>query len=108
MTMYKIDVTVPEDSADELREAIGRAGGGKVVDYSFCSYLVKGIGRFKAEQDADPAVGKVGELTLVVEENIQTTSDETHIGAVIKAIKDTHPYEEPVINVVKLEDLSEF
>ena len=41
-----IVITVPETHADVVREAMGRAGAGKVGDYSYCSYSVKGIGRF--------------------------------------------------------------
>lgn len=49
----KIIVTVPETHADILREAISNAGGGKIGNYSNCSFSSKGIGRFK------PEVGKV-------------------------------------------------
>jgi hypothetical protein len=38
--------TVPETHAGAVREAMGRAGAGKVGNYSYCSYSVKGIGRF--------------------------------------------------------------
>ena len=34
----KIAVNVPESHADALREAIGKAGAGKIGNYSFCSF----------------------------------------------------------------------
>ena len=37
-TKYKLVVFVPLDSADKVRESIGNAGGGKIGNYSFCSF----------------------------------------------------------------------
>lgn len=34
MSSYKVVVTVPENEADKLREAIGNAGGGKLGNYT--------------------------------------------------------------------------
>lgn len=57
MSNYKVVVTVPENEADKLREAIGSAGGGKVGNYTHCSFSVKGTGRFLPVDGAKPAVG---------------------------------------------------
>jgi hypothetical protein len=40
-----IVVNVPEDEADALRKAIGDAGGGKLGNYSYCSFSIRGKGR---------------------------------------------------------------
>lgn len=67
-----IVITVPETHTDAVREAIGRAGAGKVGDYSYCSYSVKGIGRFMPNKGATPYLGKEGILEEVVEGRIET------------------------------------
>ena len=61
----KIVVFVPETHTDAVRDAMGKAGAGKIGNYSFCSFSSKGIGRFKPEQGADPHIGKVGKLEEV-------------------------------------------
>src|SRR5690349_15713923 len=53
-----IVITVPETHADVVREAMGRAGAGKVGDYSHCSYSVKGIGHFMPNNGSNPYLGQ--------------------------------------------------
>lgn len=102
---YKLFVTVPETHADIVREAIGKADGGKVGNYSFCSFSVKGIGRFKPEVGANPHIGSVGKIEEVLEERIEVNCDENSLDNVIKAIKAVHPYEEVALDVYKLENI---
>ena len=103
MSSYKLVVYVPLDHADMLRDAIGKAGGGKLGKYSFCSFSTRGIGRFKPEEDANPHIGKVGELEKVEEEKIEVTCHKDVLKSVIAAIKRAHPYEEIAMDVWKLE-----
>lgn len=105
MSNYKVVVTVPENEADELREAIGNAGGGKVGNYTHCSFSVKGTGRFLPVDGANPAIGQVGQLEEVSEERIEITCDSENVKAVVAAIREAHSYEEPVIDVYKLAEL---
>jgi hypothetical protein len=58
----KLAVHVPESHADSVRQAIGEAGGGKIGNYSFCSFSVKGTGRFIAEEGSNPNIGSIGKL----------------------------------------------
>ncbi len=46
----KIVIFVPESHADIVREAMGKAGAGKIGNYSFCSFSSKGVGRFRPER----------------------------------------------------------
>src|SRR3989338_2931761 len=103
MSQHKIVVYVPLDHADKIREAVGNAGGGRLGKYSFCSFSVQGIGRFKPEEGAHPHIGEVGKLEQVEEERIEITCDTTIVGNVLAAIKRTHPYEEIVMDVWPLE-----
>ena len=100
---YKIVVFVPLSHTDQVREAIGSAGGGKIGKYSFCSFSTKGIGRFKPEVGADPTIGKVGHFEQVEEERIEVVCDAQVVGNVLAAIKRVHPYEEVAYDVYPLE-----
>jgi hypothetical protein len=101
----KIVVFVPVVNADEVREAIGKAGGGQLGEYSFCSYAVLGTGRFLPSDNANPHIGQVGKLEQVTEERIEITCDQTLAKKVVKAIKAAHPYEEVALDIYPLLDL---
>ncbi|HEX7633230.1 MAG TPA: hypothetical protein VF401_02815 [Candidatus Saccharimonadales bacterium] len=105
MSNYKVVVTVPENEADKLRQAIGDAGGGKVGNYTHCSFSVKGTGRFLPTDGAKPAIGQVGQLEEVAEERIEITCDSESVKAVIAAIREAHSYEEPAIDLYELTEL---
>jgi hypothetical protein len=100
---YKIVVYVPEDHADKLREAMGNAGAGKIGNYSHCTFTIKGTGRFKPEEGANPTIGEVGKLEEVSEDRIETVCSGEHLQAVLKAIRENHPYEEPATDVYPIE-----
>lgn len=97
MTKYKIVVYVPVSHANKVREAMGKAGAGRIGNYSLASFSTRGIGRFKPEAGARPAIGKVGKLEEVEEEKIEAVCDDTVLESVIAAVKAVHPYEEPAI-----------
>lgn len=100
---YKIVAYVPETHASLLREAMGRAGAGIIGNYSHCTFTVKGTGRFKPTEGANPAVGEVGKLQEVEEERIETVCTGEKLRDVLKAIKEVHPHEEPATDVYPIE-----
>ncbi len=101
--MKKLVVTVPLSHADRVREAIGKAGGGKMGKYSFCSFSIRGTGRFKPDEGAHPYIGHAGSLESVEEERIEVTCDDKAIKAVVSAIRKVHPYEEVALDIYSLE-----
>lgn len=100
---YKIVIYVPEDHADKLREAIGNAGAGKIGNYTHCTFTLKGTGRFKPEEGSNPTIGEIGKLEEVAEDRIETVCSGENLQAVLKAIRDVHPYEEPATDVYPIE-----
>lgn len=102
MSLVKIVVTVPLPQADAVREAMGHAGAGKLGNYEWCSFSVRGHGRFRPIEGAHPAVGSLGTFEMVEEERIEVTCDATLVEAVTTAIRSVHPYEEPAIDLYPL------
>lgn len=98
----KITTTIPPKDADALREALGKAGAGVIGEYSFCSFSILGKGRFKASKNADPHIGKPGEFEVVEEEQVEVTCSRDKAKQVIAALKQAHPYEEPIIEITPL------
>lgn len=103
MKNYKLVVTVPHSHADLVRNAIGDAGGGKMGNYAFCSFSVRGIGRFTPLPGAQPTIGEVGKPEAVEEERIECVVNEEVVDAVIVAMKEAHPYEEVAYDLFLLE-----
>ena len=97
--LVKIVVFVPVSHADQVREAMGKAGAGQIGKYSYCSFTTKGLGRFVPEAGATPAIGNVGQLEQVEEERIEVACKREQLSQVIQAIKAVHPYEEVVIDL---------
>lgn len=100
---YKIVVYVPAEHAEKLREAIGEAGAGKIGKYSHCTFTMRGTGRFKPLEGANPTIGSVGKLEEVAEDRIETVCSSERLQDVLAAIKKVHPYEEPATDVYLLE-----
>jgi hypothetical protein len=104
-THVKIVVFVPETHTEVVREAMGKAGAGKIGNYSHCSFSSKGIGRFKPEDGANPHIGEVGKFEEVVEYRIETVCPQEKLQEVISAIKEVHPYDEVALDVYPLENI---
>lgn len=97
--LTKIVVFVTEEKADQVRLALGEAGAGKIGDYSFCSFSIKGVGRFKPGDGANPHKGSAGKLESVDEERIEVACDKSQVKEIIEVIKNVHPYEEVVVDI---------
>lgn len=104
MIRYKIIVYAPLTHSEAVRNAFGKAGAGKMGNYSFCSFSSRGTGRFRPEKGARPAIGTVGKLEEVEEEKIEVVCDEKNLADVLREMKSAHPYEEVAYEVYKLED----
>jgi dinuclear metal center YbgI/SA1388 family protein len=101
-TLKKLYTFVPTVQAEDVRNAIFKAGGGHIGNYSECSYSVEGNGTFKAQEGTDPFVGKVGERHIEPELKLEVIFPAYLESAIVKALKKVHPYEEVAYDVVSL------
>jgi len=101
----KIRVTVPKDAADKIREVLGKAGAGKIGNYTHCTTSYSVTGRFLPGDAANPTIGRIGELEKVEEEMIETVCEFAKLKEVILSLRQAHPYEEPAIDIVPLINL---
>lgn len=56
---------------------------------------------------ADPHIGEANKLSVVDEEQIEVICERAAAKRVIAALRQAHPYEEPVIDILPLIDESE-
>ena len=100
----KLSVMVPEAHAVKVREAMWRAGAGRIGCYSDCSFSVKGEGTFMALDGADPYVGRIGELHHEPETRIDVMLPSWLRDKVERALLEAHPYEVPAYEFVRLDN----
>ena len=107
--LVKLVVFVPQDYAERVREALASVGVGEAVTdgphsafYANVFFQTQGEGMFKPLPGAEPAVGKVGELTRVPEVRLESILPERLVARAIKTLKKVHPYEEPAFDLIPL------
>ncbi|CAI3125473.1 GTP cyclohydrolase 1 type 2 [Acinetobacter oleivorans] len=100
--MLKLIYYVPKSHLESTKQAIFSAGAGGVGNYEHCAWQVKGIGQFKPVKGADPYIGELGELEQVDEWRVETIVIEENAKAVAKALKASHPYEEPAFEFIQI------
>lgn len=100
--LMKLVVFVPKEDAEKIRSAIFEAGGGKIGNYSECSFNLEGIGTFKAEEGADPYVGKIGQRHEEKEFKIEVILPAYRQHAIVEAMIAAHPYEEVAYDIIPL------
>lgn len=103
LQQYSISVYVPTSHLVALQDAVFSAGAGVQGAYSRCSWHVNGIGGFCPGDAANPFIGRASEYEQVQEARLTFVADARVLHRVLKAIKDVHPYEEPVMDVFKNE-----
>lgn len=99
---YKIEVYAPEDSVDDLLGALAQAHAGEIGHYDYCASILPVQGCWRPLEGAKPLLGNIGELFTGEEMKIEMLCREEYLHEAIHAIREAHPYEEPVINIIPL------
>ncbi|MFW0792802.1 Nif3-like dinuclear metal center hexameric protein [Gordonia sp. CPCC 205515] len=103
--MDKWVVMVPEGNAEQVSEAMFAAGAGAIGEYRDCMWSVVGTGQFLAQADANPTIGTIGELARVDEDRVEMVAARGLRRAVLAALRNAHPYEEPAFDIFELADV---
>jgi len=90
----KLIVKTPKENVDEIRQVLGDAGSGITGDYTHCSVAIDFIGTFKRKDKTDIVVTDGVKIEVVCEMD--------KAKSVIQKVKEVHPYEEPVIDIIPL------
>lgn len=98
----KLITFVPPDHADAVVDALAAAGAGTVGAYDRCSFATPGVGSFLPRDGADPYVGAVGEVERTPELRVEMVVPRGRRAAVVRALLDAHPYDEPAFDLVEL------
>jgi dinuclear metal center YbgI/SA1388 family protein len=100
----KVVVFVPPDDLQEVARSAFEAGAGTIGGYDHCAFFGHGIGTFRGGDETRPTLGQAGQDEAFEEMRVEVVADAADIPAVLDAIRATHSYEEPAIDVYPLEE----
>ena len=101
----KVVTFVPVAEADTVIDALAAAGAGQLGDYDRCAFTTSGVGTFRPRPGAEPTIGTVGEVAKVDETRIEMVLPRRRRTAVLQALHDAHPYEEPAYDLLEMGEL---
>ena len=100
----KLVVFVPAEALDAVRDAVFAAGAGRIGDYERCSWYAAGTGTFLGGEGTSPVVGERGQEERVPELRLETVYPLEREAEVVRALRESHPYEEPAFDLYPLAD----
>jgi dinuclear metal center YbgI/SA1388 family protein len=100
----KIIVFVPPDDLSRVSESAFAAGAGHIGNYRDCAFFCHGIGAFLGGPGSRPTVGRAGRHEAAEELRLEIIAPISRAAEVCRAIRDSHSYETPAIDVYPLED----
>lgn len=103
--LLKIEFYVPESHLESVKQAMFAEGAGKVGDYDSCAWQTLGQGQYRPLQGSDPYQGQAGVVEQAAEYKVEMVCVEERVGAVIAALRKSHPYEEVAFSVIRTESL---
>lgn len=101
-TQYKLVTFVPEEAVEKVSDALFAAGAGRIGNYTSCSFRNNGTGTFFGQDGTNPAVGRSGKLERAAEVRVETVVPIAKGSAVVEALRNSHPYEEPAFDLNQL------
>lgn len=100
--LKKLVTYIPVPETNKVLEAIFKAGGGQIGNYSECSFKIEGTGSFKPNEAANPAIGQANQRELVKENKVEVIFPSYLQGKLLRALLQSHPYEEPAYDIFNL------
>lgn len=103
--MYKMCYFVPESHLEITKAALFESGAGRIGDYDCCAWQCKGRGQFRPLEGSNPYLGQTGAVEQVDEFRVELVCRDELIRSAVRALTESHPYEEPAYEVFRMEEL---
>ncbi len=101
--LYKLVTFVPASHFEQVREALARAGAGRIGNYEACAFATRGTGYFRPGDMARPFIGEPGKLESAEELRLEVEVARWDLPRVLAAMRAAHPYEEVAYDVYPVE-----
>lgn len=100
---YKLEIYIPESHFAALQKALQNVDAGHIGNYDSCLSYSRVIGMWRPLAGTHPYIGSENVISAEDELKVEVTILSDKLEETLSAVKAVHPYEEPVINVIKLE-----
>lgn len=100
-TLAQLTVYCPPGVVAAMEQALFAVGAGQVADYDQASIQYPIQAAFRPMQNAQPAKGQVGKREVGPEVALQVLFPAHREAAVLEAMRQTHPYEQPAYQVTR-------
>jgi hypothetical protein len=101
-TDVKLEIFVPQEYALKIRDELARIGVGRIGNYDHCVALSPVQGYFRPLEGSNPFEGEIGKISEVAEYKLEVNCRRELVDTAIKVIRNNHPYEEFLINIIPL------
>lgn len=103
--LKKLVTFCPIAFADQVRKSVFDAGAGHIGEYNNCSFNTPGEGTFRSSEKANPFVGEKNTIHTEEEIRIEVIFPAHLQSTIIKALLNTHPYEEVAYDIFPLDNM---
>lgn len=100
--LFKLITFAPTNAAENVRNALFNAGAGNLGNYSKASFNSEGIGTFEGNEFSNPNIGNPNKFETVEEQKIEVIFEKWNQSAILKALFESHPYEEAAYDIIPL------
>ena len=101
-TYVKLEIFVPQEHALKIRDELAKIGVGVIGNYDHCVAIYPVQGYYRPLPGANPFDGEIGRISEAVEYKVEINCKRGLVNDAINVIKNVHPYEELLINVIPL------
>ena len=98
----KLEIFIPASHLSALQKALQAVDAGHIGQYDSCMSYSPVTGCWRPLQGSTPYIGHMGEVSTEPEIKAEVTCQTEKVKETLRAIKEVHPYEEPVIHVIPL------
>ncbi len=98
----KLEIFIPKSHLSELKTALRRVDAGHIGNYDSCLSYGDVIGVWRPINGSKPYAGDMNKISEAPEIKVEVRIAIENLEKTVSAIKEIHPYETPVINIIPL------
>ena len=98
----KLEIFLPAAYLEVLQRALGKVDAGHIGRYDRCLSYAPVTSCWRPLEGTRPYLGTQGAVSCEPELKVEVVCRMERLEETLEAVKQVHPYEEPVINVIPL------
>ena len=102
MKLCKLEIFIPKTHFKQLQETLQKVDAGHIGNYDSCLSYSEVTGTWRPLENAKPYLGEQNKISQEPELKVEVVILYENLEVTLKSIKQIHPYETPLINVIPL------